>query len=144
MHALEGRSPIRSFSADLSVTKVCKPDQAVAVGQRAICTIMIRNLGPDEAFKVAIIDKLASSGTFVIGAVGTNKGSCTASTHLEQGGTVTCSAPSIASDATVTIMVPVTAKMPEDINDIVTVSGQPFDPIPNNNSASGVVHVVPP
>ena len=142
--ALEDRSPIRSFSSSLEVTKACKPHEPVAVGQQATCAIIILKLGPDPAFNVAIIDKLISVGTFTIGAVTTSEGSCTATTFtpLDQSGTVTCIASSITPNTTITIKVPVSTNTPQDINDVVTVSGQPFDPIPGNNSASCVVHVI--
>ncbi len=143
--ALDNRSPIRSFSADLEVTKFCKPDEPITVGQQATCTIIVRNLGPDPAHTVVIIDRLSSTGAFIIGDVTADEGSCTTTfTPRKQGGTVTCTAASIASNAAITITVPLSANVPQDINDIVTVSGQPFDPIPGNNSASGAVHVIAP
>lgn len=47
--ALDERSSIRSFSADLDVTKVWEPEEAIEVGQQSTCTIVVRNLGPDPA-----------------------------------------------------------------------------------------------
>jgi len=144
MQALQVRSPIRSFSADLEVIKTCKPLEPIAVGQEATCTIIVRNLGPDPADHVTIVDKLISTGTFIVGDVTASEGSCTATvfTLLEQGGTVTCTVQSMAPNTNLTITLPVRANRPQDINDVVTVSGQPFDPIPGNNSASGVARVI--
>ena len=141
--ASDERRAIRSFSADLEVTKVCEPEELIKVGQQSSCNIVVRNLGPDPAFKVTITDKLTSTETFTIGNVTISEGSCTVTfTHLHKCSTVICVASNIAPNKTITIMVPISVKTPQDIDDFATVIGQPFDPISENNSASGSVQVI--
>jgi uncharacterized repeat protein (TIGR01451 family) len=130
-------------AADLSVTKVCKPDGPITVGQTGTCTILVRNLGPDPTRTVTIVDQLISSGSFTIGAVTASAGTCSATPNPQNGsGTVTCTVASIAVNAAVTITVPVSASTPQDINDVVTVFSDTPDPDTDNNSASGAVHVI--
>ena len=132
------------LTADLSVTKLCKPDGPIAAGQTATCTILVQNLGPDPALNVTIVDQLVSSGTFTIGTVTINGGgSCTTTPNPQNGsGTVTCTVPSILPNASVTIAVPVSATTAEDINDVVTVSSETPDPNLGNNTATGRVSFV--
>lgn len=130
-------------AADLVVTKLCKPDGPITVGQTGTCTILVQNLGPDPARTTTIVDQLVSNGMFTIGAVTASAGTCSTTPNPQNGsGTVTCTVPSIAVNATVTITVPVTANSPQDINDVVTASSLTPDPNTGNNSASGAVHLV--
>jgi uncharacterized repeat protein (TIGR01451 family) len=136
-------------SADLQVTKFCKPDGAVKVGQTATCTMQVQNLGPDPALNVKIVDHLVSSGSFNIttsmlsvsgGAV---PGSCTVPPNPLSGSSmVTCTSPSMPKASTVTVTLSVTATTAQDINDDVTVTSDTTDPNPGNNHATGAVHFV--
>ena len=45
-------------TADLSVTKLCKPDDKVFIGEQVVCTITVVNYGPSKAVNVLVIDML--------------------------------------------------------------------------------------
>jgi len=114
--------------ADLRLYKECKPDQPLLAGQTATCSIVVENLGPSTARNVTVIDVHQSNGTFTIGTVTTTAGTCTKS-----GGTVTCNLGNVAPTARITITVPITADMPQDVNDRATVYSDTPDPNPENN-----------
>jgi uncharacterized repeat protein (TIGR01451 family) len=136
--------------ADLRVYKDCKPDEPMLVGDTATCTITIENLGPNTAQGVVALDEYLSNGIFSFGAIAVTKGTtpmpegtCTTTGNpQDQSGTVTCDLGLIDSGHTVTIMIPVTANGPQNINDRVSVSGDTSDPDITNNVAEDTVIVI--
>jgi uncharacterized repeat protein (TIGR01451 family) len=128
---------------DLRVFKDCKPDQPMLVGETAICTITVQNLGPDPALSVSALDQYLSNGAFAFGTVTTTAGSCTATANPQiNNGHVECALGSIAPGNSVTIKIPVTADTPQDINDRVTIASLTPDPDTANNVAEDTVRVV--
>ena len=85
--------------ADLALTQSDSPDP-VLVNQTLSYSLLVDNLGPDEATAVVMTDTLPATVTFQ--SVITSQGSCS-----EAGGTVTCNLGTIASgnDATIDILV---------------------------------------
>ena len=129
--------------ADLRVFKDCKPDQPMLVGEEAICTITIQNLGPDPALGVTALDEYVSNGTFEFGTVTTSAGSCIPTPNPQvNSGNVNCDVGSIRPGNSVTIQIYVTASVPQDINDRVTVASITPDPDSSNNFAEDEVTVV--
>ncbi len=122
-------------SADLQLTKLCKPDTPIAAGGTATCTILVSNLGPGIAQNVVVTDTNVSNGPFTFGSITTTAGFCSTAA-----GVVTCNLGNLAVNATVTITVQVTANSQEDINDTATVTSSTPDPNLANNTATGVVH----
>jgi uncharacterized repeat protein (TIGR01451 family) len=121
--------------ADLRVTKECKPDEPMAAGQVATCTIFVDNLGPSDARNVVLTDTHVSNGTFTItGANADPGGAC-----LIAGGVVTCDLGTEPAGGRTTIVVTLTATEPQDINDCASVSSDTPDPnTANNQSCDGV------
>lgn len=129
-------------NADLRIAKDCKPDQPMAAGSTATCTITVENLGPTSALAVTMSDQHVSNGVFQFGAVTTTKGTCTATPNPQNGaGDVDCTLGRLAAGERVTIRVPVTADAPQDINDRATVSSDTHDPNFGNNEAVDSVSV---
>ena len=129
--------------ADLRIAKDCKPDQPMAAGDTATCTIVVENLGPTAALAVVVNDNHVSNGSFDFGTVTTTKGACTATPNpQDQAGDVNCDIGRLAAGETVTIEVPVSADEPQDINDRATVSSDTPDPDFDNNEATDSVSVI--
>ncbi|NND48113.1 MAG: DUF11 domain-containing protein, partial [Woeseiaceae bacterium] len=85
--------------ADLALTQSDSPDP-VLVNQTLSYSLLVDNLGPDDATAVVLTDTLPGTVTFQ--SVVTSQGSCS-----EAGGTVTCNLGAISSgnDATIDILV---------------------------------------
>jgi uncharacterized repeat protein (TIGR01451 family) len=127
-------------SADLRVSKDCKPDEPVFAGVEAVCTIFVDNLGPAMARNVRLTDAHLSDGTFSFGTV--TPGTCTAPTIPQVGsGNVTCNLGDLPAGARAIVVVPVSATEPMDINDQATVASDTADPVTGNNSATDSVRV---
>lgn len=126
-------------SADLRISKQCKPDQPAPSGSPATCTLFVDNLGPSDARLVTIADTHLSNGAFTItGASYSPPGtSCPA-----VGGVVTCALPSLAAGAGVVVTVNFTAVGNIDVNDTASVSSATSDPNLGNNTATGKVSFV--
>jgi uncharacterized repeat protein (TIGR01451 family) len=130
--------------ADLRVLKDCKPDDPMLAGDEATCTISVENLGADPAMTVTAVDDYTSDGTFDFGIVTTSAGTCTTTWNPQVGaGTVTCELGSMQPGDVVTIEIPVTANMAQNISDQVTVSSITPDPDPANNVAEDEIEVIP-
>jgi uncharacterized repeat protein (TIGR01451 family) len=124
--------------ADLSVTKSDSPDPAKS-GAALTYTIVVRNNGPLAATGVSVIDNLPKGAGF--SSVTTTSGTCTAKPAKSQ---VTCSLGSVASGASVTIVIKVKPTNPGSITNSVTVSStSPPDPISANNTATATTTVTP-
>ena len=128
------------LDADLRVLKDCQPDTPTAAGQTATCTIFVDNLGPGPAINVELVDELLSSGTFTIGTVTTDVGTCTKTSNPQVGaGTVTCDLNNMAVGARATIVIPISATTPQTISDVASASGDTGDPDHTNDVASDVL-----
>lgn len=128
-------------SADLRVTKICKPDRHLQAGQTGTCTIYVDNAGPSHARDVVLRDSNLSDGAFTFGTVSASQGSCTTS-----GGVITCElgilpAASPTQPGRATVTVEVRANEEVDINDVADVRAATPDPSTANNTAEGQIHV---
>ncbi|OGO29036.1 MAG: hypothetical protein A2Z16_00615 [Chloroflexi bacterium RBG_16_54_18] len=122
-------------SADLQLTKQCKPDTPIPAGGTATCTILVTNLGSGEARNVAVTDTVLSSGPFTFGSITTTVGFCSVTA-----GVVACNLGDLAVSARATITVEVSSNDQVDINDTASVTSSTLDPNPANNTATGAVH----
>jgi uncharacterized repeat protein (TIGR01451 family) len=129
-------STIVEDSADLAVTKICKPDGLLPAGQTGTCTIFVDNLGPSDARGVVLVDVLAASGSFTILGTTTTQGTCVVVNQ-----TVTCTIGVLVAGGRVIITVDVMANEATDINDVATVSATTPDPDTSNNRATGSIRV---
>jgi uncharacterized repeat protein (TIGR01451 family) len=121
-------------SADLAVTKVDDPDP-VNMGETLTYTINVVNNGPDTAIGAVLTDTLPPGVTFVSASVG-----C-----VEAAGTVTCNLGDLASAATATVEIVVTApSVAGAITNQVVVASETDDPDLLNNTATAVTDVINP
>ena len=119
-------------SADVSVSKICKPDGVATAGTNGFCDIFVANAGPSDAQHVTLIDTLSGSGAFTI--VSVTGASCTTTSPI------TCDLGTLAAGGSVTIRVTVSSAGSVDVNDLATVSSTTPDPDTSNNHATGAVH----
>ena len=133
-------------SADLAVTKVCKPDQPAAAGTQGFCDIIVDNRGPSDAVGVTLTDVLSSGTPFSVTGVTVtpgSSGSCAPSSASNVTSfTTTCDLGSEPAGGRTTVRVNVTASDVAQINDVATVSATTVDPNSSNNQASGRVDFV--
>jgi uncharacterized repeat protein (TIGR01451 family) len=128
-------------SADLAVTKVCKPDSSAAAGETAFCDIHVDNLGPSDAVGVELTDVLTSATPFTVTNVAVSPGGTCAPTS---GGpttsfTTTCDLGTEPAGGRSTIHVEVTAADVAEVNDVATVTADTPDPVTSNNTAEGTL-----
>ncbi len=115
--------------ADLSIRVSDTPDP-VKAGQPLTYTLTVENEGPSTANSVAVTDTLPGGATNP--AVTSSQGSCTPG-----GGSLTCAMGTLASGATATITVALTAPATAGIAaDTATVSAIESDPNSANNKAT--------
>ena len=117
-------------SADLAVTKFCKPDTTAPAGTNGICQIFVHNYGPSAARGVSLSDTHVSNGAFTLGPVSTSQGSC-----LLGATTVSCSLGKIQPDGTVEVDVQVSSLDGVSVNDTAQVSSLTPDPNTANDQA---------
>ena len=134
-------------SADLLVSKLCKPDTEPAlVGETGTCTIFVDNLGPSDADNVVVVDSIASDGIFDLlnADVDVAGGSCNPSSQngVLNNIEITCDGFDLPAGERATITIEVTSDDTVDVNDIVTVDSDTPDPDPSNNSASGALSFI--
>jgi len=133
-------------SADLSITKTCKPDAQQIVGVAAFCDIVVTNLGPSAAQNVVITDAITSNVGFTITSATGSPIGCSPpiatpiATAANTTTTLTCNIGTLAAGASETLHVVVSSDNAGDINDIATVSSTTPDPVPGNNQATGHIH----
>ena len=122
-------------TADLQLTKVCKPDGPAPAGSTATCTILVDNLGPSDAQGVVVTDTHLSNGPFTItSATASPGGACPIA-----GGVVTCNLGTEPAGGRTTITVQITSTSQVDVNDTATVTSTTPDPNPSNNVARASV-----
>jgi len=127
-------------SADLKVTKLCKPDGPLLAGETAICEIFVDNLGVSDARNVQLNDTHVANGAFTISSVTPSQGSCDAPVD----GVVTCDLgilPANVPDNRAVVSLELTADEAVDINDTAIVSSDTPDPDTGNNMAMGSISV---
>jgi uncharacterized repeat protein (TIGR01451 family) len=117
----------------VSVTKSDSPDP-VAVGNRLMYRIRVRNNGPQAAQSVQLTDTLPGGVTYQ-GALA-SAGSCSRS-----GNVVTCNLGRIRSGDTVTVYIAVRPTQPGTISNTATVSSSTSDPVTGNNTDTEVTTV---
>ena len=130
-------------SADLQVTKLCKPDTTIYAGTPIACTIYVDNRGPSDARNVVVDDVVLSNGTFTIASAtaSPSAGPCTISA-VTGGQKLTCpignlAAASTTSTGRATITYQVTdANEGQDINNVASVRSDTPDPDNTNNQAT--------
>ncbi|MFL6163305.1 MAG: hypothetical protein ACJ74U_13880 [Jatrophihabitantaceae bacterium] len=127
-------------SADLQVTKLCKPDTTVLAGTPVNCTVFVDNHGPSDARSVVIDDTSLSSGSFTITNVAVTPGptSCLVS-NVTGGKRISCSVGNLAAASTtqagrVSLTYTITANDGQDIDNLASVRGDTPDPDPTSNS----------
>jgi len=129
------------LTADLSVSKDCKPDldSYVLAGATAKCFITVRNDGPDPALSVQMIDTHVSDGSFSITSIVAPTGiSCTETTADK---VVTCDLGSLAVNDSVQVEVHLTASETMDIDDQAMATTLSQDPnAANNNNTNPAAH----
>jgi uncharacterized repeat protein (TIGR01451 family) len=115
--------------ADLSVRTSDTPDP-VKAGQPLTYTLTVENEGPSTANSVSVTDTLPGGATNPV--VTASQGNCTPG-----GGSITCAVGTLASGATATITVALTAPATAGIAaDTATVSANESDPSSANNKAT--------
>jgi uncharacterized repeat protein (TIGR01451 family) len=130
-------STLVTESADMAVTKTCKPDTPAPAGTSAFCDIQVANLGVSDAQNVVVTDAIVSNASFTVTSV--TGASCTNSIGSPTSATVTCNLHTVAAGGGTTINVAFTSNNPGDINDTATVRSTTPDPVGGNNSATGRV-----
>jgi uncharacterized repeat protein (TIGR01451 family) len=127
--------------ADLSVVKTSSANPST--GSSLTYTINVHNGGPDPATGVIVNDPIPSGTTFV--SCVPSQGTCTGPA-VGTNGTVTANLGGMAlsSNATITIVVNVTASAGSTLVNTAVVSSAVTDPNPANNSSTTVTLVLPP
>ena len=122
-------------TADLAITKT--GPASVAPGGNITYTIGVTNNGPNNATAVTITDILLAGATFV--SATPSQGTCTGTT------TVTCNAGTLASAASMTVTLVVTApSIGVSASNTASVSAAELDPVLANNSATAIVTLTAP
>jgi uncharacterized repeat protein (TIGR01451 family) len=127
-------STLVTESADMALTKTCKPDTPAPAGTSAFCDIQVANLGVSDAQNVVVTDAIVSNASFTVTSV--TGASCTTSIGSPTSATVTCNLHTVAAGGGTTINVAFTSNSPGDINDTATVRSTTPDPVGGNNSAT--------
>jgi uncharacterized repeat protein (TIGR01451 family) len=120
-------------STDITITNNDSPDPVV-VNNNLTYTITATNTGPDVATGVAINDPLPAGVSFV--SATPSQGTCSGTS------TVNCGLGSLASGASATVQIVVTANTVTTLSNTATVSGIQPDPNGANNSATATTTVL--
>lgn len=135
-------------SADLSVTKLCKPDEPAPAGETGFCDIIVDNLGPSDAAGAVLTDYLTSATPFDLlsaelqGDPDVPCASPTTPVNDVTEVTVTCGPGTLPAGARATVRVEVSADDVSQINDVATVRATTPDPDTTNNKATGRVDFI--
>ncbi len=124
-------------SADMALTKTCKPDAPAQAGTSGFCDIHVTNLGLSNAQNVVVTDAIVSNATFTVTSV--TGASCTTSIGSPTSATIKCNLLTVVAGGETTIHVAFTSNDPGDINDTATVRSTTPDPVSSNNFATGRV-----
>jgi uncharacterized repeat protein (TIGR01451 family)/CSLREA domain-containing protein len=126
---------------DLAITKAGSPNPVIS-GDRLTYTMTVTDGGSGDATGVTVTDPLPDAVHF--NSMSSTQGSCTRSTTRKspKNGTVTCSLGALASGATASITIVVTATTPGTLTNKASVLGKEPDPNPANNSATATTTVI--
>ena len=114
---------------DLSITQTDTPDP-VNVASNMSYTLLASNNGPDDATGVTVVDTLPAGAVFQ--SASATQGACS-----EVSGVVTCALGDLASGATATVNIALTAPfVTGTMTNTATISGNETDPIAGNNANS--------
>jgi uncharacterized repeat protein (TIGR01451 family) len=131
-------APAENGPADLSISKADAPDP-VLVGGMLTYTIQVANLGPQNAGKVKVEDKLPGGVTFV--SAGASSGTCK---HKGKG--VSCDLGTLGADPSranaVTVTIRVRPTKTGTIVNTATVDGAGSDPVAADNRAQASTTVI--
>ncbi len=125
-------------TADLKVTKLCKPDGPLYAGDTGICEIFVDNLGPSYARDVLLVDEHVANGEFTISSPTPG---CVVVDDV-----VTCDLGTLSSQAPdnrAKVVVELSALEQVDINNTAQASSSTFDPDLGNNTAEDGFSVTP-
>ena len=126
---------IAAANADVAITKTGPP--SATNGTNITYTIAVTNNGPGSATNVTITDPLPPGSTFV--SATPTQGTCTGTT------TVTCNAGTLASAASMTVTLVVTApSIGASASNTASVSAAELDPVLANNTATAIVTLTAP
>jgi len=114
--------------ADVAITKTASPNP-VRQGNTLTYTLGVTNNGPAIATNVTVTDTLPTEVAYVSAIP--SQGTCS-----QAGGTVTCPLGIMASGATATITITVTAITRGSVTNTASVTATQLDPVMGNNSAS--------
>jgi uncharacterized repeat protein (TIGR01451 family) len=133
-------------SADLSVSKLCKPDTTIYENAPINCTVFVDNAGPSWARSVVVDDTTLSDGGIAISNVTTSTGTGVCSVTVVTGGQdLSCALGDLASASTTqtgqvsmsyTITGTSTSVNGQNVDNTATVRSDTPDPNPTNNSAT--------
>ena len=116
------------IDADVAITKTASPNP-VRQGNALTYTLGVTNNGPATATNVTVTDSLPSQVAYISAVP--SQGTCS-----QAGGTVTCPLGTMASGATATITITVTAVTRGSVTNTASVTANQPDPVVGNNSAS--------
>jgi uncharacterized repeat protein (TIGR01451 family) len=139
-------------SADLSLDKVCKPDDTVMAGDPITCTIIVQNSGPGLPTNVVVDDVLLTDvdpgdytldpPTFTFPGVGFSD-PCEPIEEIPGGKEFRCEIGTVPVGGKAIITTHITSTESGDFNNLARVFTDSTDPNPNNNADEDGVHVVP-
>jgi uncharacterized repeat protein (TIGR01451 family) len=136
----DGKLSFAADSADLQVTKVCKPDtSSVIAGSTGVCQLLVHNWGPTTAINLKLTDHLISNQPFTI----TNEqdtGGFACGLVIPVGPTtnttVTCTTASLAPGGDAEVDLTIKSLSSSDVDDTATISSDTPDPTNANNTAT--------
>jgi uncharacterized repeat protein (TIGR01451 family) len=123
-----------SSGPDLTVSKTANVG-SVTVGGNVTYTIVVANVGDEDATSVSIVDQLPDGVTFV------SADSLAATCNDD--GDVYCNLEALAPDNSVTVTIVVTTTAVGEPSNRATAGGGEDDPTPENNAAEASVTVLP-
>jgi uncharacterized repeat protein (TIGR01451 family) len=139
-------------TADLSLSKVCKPDDTVLAGEEITCTIIVQNDGPALPRNVVVDDVLLTDvadsdytlepPTFTFPGVGFSD-PCEAIEDVPGGKEFRCEIGSVPVGGKAIITGKITSQEGGDFNNLARVFTDSTDPNPDNNADEDGVTVVP-
>jgi uncharacterized repeat protein (TIGR01451 family) len=129
-------------SADLAVSKLCKPDTTIYAGTPINCTVFVDNFGPSYARNVVVDDITLANGSFTITNVAVSPGPTNCGVSSVTGGQdLSCQVGNLAPASTtqtgrVTLSYTITATEGMNIDNTASVRSDTPDPNPANNTAT--------
>jgi uncharacterized repeat protein (TIGR01451 family) len=133
-------------SADLAVTKVCKPDTTILAGQPIQCTVFVDNHGPSYARGVTLDDTTLANNPFTISGITASQGSCAGPGPVTGGQQITCDFGNLANATTssagrATVSYTVRSDEGGDIDNLASARSDTPDPDISNNKTEQALTV---